>query len=154
MSIYNVTGLFFYLAFFYIYYTEFENRSSKRMVFLFSIISILVYIADIGYINGLNNFNIFFTTTSGILLIVIILLYYYYLINKLEYTTLAKVSMFWISTGAFFFFTGTIILFSYFELYIPLSSSLRAALWTITAILSIILHSFITVGLLVNGKKR
>lgn len=154
LHLYNILGIAAYLIYFYLYYSVFQEKKIKIVILSFSVITFLVYLLDIIYINGLYNFNSLTTTVGGFSVAVIALLYFYQLIKGIEYSNLTKVPMFWISTGVLFYSVGTIILFNYFNKYINLPPSLRSSIWTINSVLNILQNVLFTIAILCKQKNR
>jgi len=153
LNIYNIARIVTYLFYFYVYFREYDRILDKRIAIAFGILTTIIYFIDLLYINGLWKLNFYLTTTGGILVIITVALYFYQLARKLEYTNLSAVPMFWFSSGLLFYYSGTIILFSFFNEYMLMHKKANFPLWDINSILLILLNLLTTTALLLSSKK-
>lgn len=148
MPIYVSMQVLVYLIYLYLYYHEFYNQNTRKLIKFLSTIIILIYFIDLLFINKLYKINIFTTTFGGIFLTLLSLLYFYNLIKNLEHQNLLKVPMFWLSSSVLFYNVGTIILFSLYDVYYKLPHEININLWTINSVLNILQNILITIGLI------
>lgn len=154
LDVYNIARIVTYLFFFYIYFREYDRKLDKGIAVAFGILTTVVYFIDLLYINGLNQLNFYLTTTGGILVIITVALYFYQLARKLEYTNLSAAPMFWLSSGLLFYYSGTILIFSFFNDYMITNQKAPFPLWNINSVLLILLNLLTTTALLLASKKE
>lgn len=89
------------------------------------------------------DFNQFSYNVSGFIAIVFILFYLYQLLKSLNVPNLTSYPLFWFSSGALFYYAGTIFSYIFIEITFNSTIELRQQYWMIDAILSIVFSIFL-----------
>ena len=154
--LYNILSVIQFL-FWGIFFAHFLRKDIYRQWSLLLLACFIFYaVINMIFIQGFRNFNHYTLIVGAFLIILQCCFYYYQLFIDIEDIQLFKSPMFWIVTGAFFFFLGT---FFYFALYdhlrrIQIRNHSRIFNLIITN-LNLFFYSCISIGLtLVSNKNK
>ncbi len=147
MYIYNWGNLFSSVIIAILYYNLFENRYFKWFALIGMLISVIAAFLDYeSLFNSMTtNFNRFSYNISGCFTTIIILIYFYQLLQSLQVTNLTKFSLFWFSSGALIYYSGTV--FSYLYVNYTFNNpdlSIVRSYWMIDALLFIVFCIFLS----------
>ncbi len=126
-------------------YFQILNNLYFKMLVIAALI-LLIAIAFIDYRTLLNvrttEFNRFSFNASGCFTILFILFFLYELIRKLQVKKLTEYPLFWFSSGALLYYSGTIFPYIFIQ-YTFNNLANRDLYWIIDAVLSIVLSVFL-----------
>jgi hypothetical protein len=149
MYVYNWSNLFSSLIIGLLYYSLFKNKNFKR----FSVLCILLSVgsAFLDYESLFNSatthFNRFSYNISGCSIIILTLIYFYQLLRGLQVTNLTAFPLFWFSSGALIYYSGTV--FSYLYVNYTFNNpdlAIVRSYWMIDALLFIVFCVFLSLS--------
>ena len=143
--IYNWYNLISFVLVAILYYLTFQNRYFKGLALLLLFVSIFIACLDLPSLVDVKtvSFNNFSYHASGSFTILLILIYYFELLKYLTEPKLGSSPLFWFSSGALFYYSGTI--FSYIFINNTFNNlASRDQYWVVDALLSVVLNIFLT----------
>ena len=143
--IYNWYNLISFILVAVLYYLTFQNRYFKGLALLLLLVSVGIACLDLQSLLDVNtiSFNSFSYHASGSFTILLILIYYFELLKYLPEPKLGSSPLFWFSSGALFYYSGTI--FSYIFINNTFNDlKLRDQYWVVDALLSVVFNIFLT----------
>lgn len=129
------------------YQVVFKAVIQKKWFFLLIGTFLIFCLVNVFYIQNWYMFNTYPRTLESILVISASLYYYYKIMRQSLYVRIEKSPVFWINTGFFIYFSGSFLLFTLSNYILPLSKVFNLIVWQLHAFLSIILYTFIFIGL-------
>lgn len=129
----------FYLHFFGAFF-------SKKLLPIIIIGFVIFAIINAFFIQGITNFNTYARGLEGLLVIGISLLCFNKMLIELDTRDPTKQPIFWINSGFLFYFAGNLFIFILSN-FIKEDNYLLSLAWGMHALLMIILHLFISIGL-------
>ncbi len=106
-----ITLLFFSV----IYYKAFFNPVFKKITVVISVLTFLLLIATLIFVEGLRAYATIANTLLGVPLIIFSLAYFYQLLTRQEFIHIEKQGLFWINAGILLYYTINIFLFMLFD---------------------------------------
>src|SRR5687768_4527278 len=153
--LYNILSViqFFFWIFFL---TQFFKRNIYRQGSLLLLICLMLFAGiNMIFIQGFKNFNHYTLIAGAFLVILQCCFYFYQLFNDPEDIRLFRSPMFWIVTGAFFFFLGTFFYFSLYDYLRKIQSRNHSHIFDlIITNLNLFFYSCISIGLIVVSNKN
>lgn len=127
-----------------LYFQILNNLYFKMLVVFASIILLAIAFIDYGTLFNINTteFNRFSFNASGCFTILFILFFLYELIRKLQVKNLTEYPLFWFSSGALLYYSGTIFPYIFVQ-YTFNNMENRNLYWMIDAALSIVFSIFL-----------
>jgi hypothetical protein len=133
------------------YFYAFFSPLLKKTIFIASSVSLAIAIANMIFIEGINDYPSLSNTVLSILITCFSLLYFYQLFTRQEFVHIEKQSLFWINAGMLFYFAINIFLFMLFK---RILSEHQESLYMINNITNIIANVLFTVGLLCKPQNQ
>lgn len=128
------------------YHSFFGVFFSKKLIPIIIIGFVTFAIINGFFIQGINNFNTYARGLEGILIIGLSLLCFNKMLIELDTRDPTKQAIFWINSGFLFYFAGNIFIFILSN-FIKRDNYLLSLAWGMHALLMVILHIFIGIGL-------
>ena len=134
---------FILISFFYhLFYKQYLKSS-----YLLLLIPVFLVVSFIDYkINGLNAMDNFSSSVSAILLSLYALVSFLFIMRKLIFENIMSEPFFWINSGVLFYFSGSLLVFAFFNYVYTYQQSYQDALWIIPQFLNIFYNIFICIG--------
>lgn len=101
-----------FLSYFLLFFKTFESAVSKNIVLASAIAYTLVFLIDMGFINGLYFFNIYSYCVASVLIMLCCLIYFVGLFTADDLLNYFRIPMFWTATGLLFFYAGSLVQYS------------------------------------------
>ena len=139
-----------FLAISWIFYTLFEKRIWKRITLLFLLSFAIFSVINVGFYEGIMDFNSNQRYVQGLMVITYCVAYYSQLIRLIEEPRLTLVPAFWLSSGWLVYFAGTLLLFTISR---ELINNNMRGYFEIHAILNIALNGIFTIALILSPKR-
>ena len=153
--LYNILTLIQFSFWIFLFKQFLKKTIHKKMSFLLLLVFFSFGLLNLFLIQGFRYFNHYTLIVGAFIVVLQCCLYFFQLFNEEGNFKLLKTPMFWIATGAIFFFIGT---FFYFSLYgylrkiqIKWASSIFDLIITN---LNIVFYSCISIGLAMAPKKE
>jgi hypothetical protein len=118
-----------------------------RLILAVCIAFVVFAVLNSIFIQSWFTFNTFPRSVESLWIIGLSLITYYKMLSELKIRKMERSPVFWINTGFFVYFSGALFLFSLSNYILSLNHRLNIYIWTIHAILSILLYLFIFLGL-------
>lgn len=133
----------------FIFYNLSKEVVWKRIILIFAIIFALFSIINLTFIETLLQFNSNQRYLEGIMILIFCVGYYTKLLRKAENIYLEKHPFFWLTSGYFIYFAGTLFLFLFSR---ELMENNNAAFWSLHGILNIFLNLIYVLTLWLGSK--
>ncbi len=133
-----------------IYFKVFFNPILKKLVVALSVITFLIMLAGIFFIEGIMEYPATSNTILSVVAILFSLTYFYQLLSRQDFVHIEKQPLFWISAGVLFYYSLTIFLFM---LYKKLTLQQMGLYFMINSITNIFANILFTIGLLCKPQK-
>lgn len=151
---YNWHNIIFFSLIVCIYYKELKNRHLK--LFLLGALVVFLALAFVDYSTltywNVDRFNKLSYPVSGFFSIIFLLLYFYQLLKELSVPNLSAYPLFWFSTGALMYFSGTFLMYLLVQNFTK-NPELGRLYWPIDAFLSIVFNLLIGLALIKNSSR-
>lgn len=133
-----------------IYYHAFHIILLKNITVGLGLLAVLILIGNAISGEGLMSFPTLSSTILSIILTILSLLYFYQLLNIKEFIHIEEQYMFWINSGALFYFGINIFLFMLFKRIV---AHTHGDIWLIHDVTNFIANVLYSVGLLCKPRK-
>lgn len=136
--------------FFALIFSKWIKRNLYSKFVLYTIPAVVIFaIYNSLFLQSLSQLNSY-AITLGLICYTIITLYVLYQIMTEDLGKILKNHIFWVSTGLLVFSAGDL---AYFAFYPLVTQHYLIAIWSIHAILNIIVHIFYAIGIICQGRK-
>lgn len=154
-DIYDIIGIGECIFYNYIFYQLAHNFFPKKIIMLFTSLSILPYLIGVVCYSNNNNYHSVGFIVSGLLLSLVSLAYLYDRVTSDDYIFLVSESGFWIALGISLFFSCTSIVFALHDFILKNNLKLFGVkLYNfVPGVLSIVLYSCISIAIILCKKK-
>lgn len=146
-----LTNIHIFLEFYilaYAYYSLAKVKIQKTIITLFMLAeACLLLTYDFSSWKNFNHFNSITNSVASLLMIAILFMYFYNLLQTLETKNILKDPWFWISTGAWFYYSGVLFAFIFSENILFNKSESYTILWNIYYIFIVVFRIFLAIGL-------
>ncbi|HZY35843.1 MAG TPA: hypothetical protein VFE53_04300 [Mucilaginibacter sp.] len=133
------------------YFYAFFNPMLKNTVLVTSSVVLAFAIADMIFMEGINDYPSLSNTVLSILITCFSLLYFYQLLTRQEFVHIEKQALFWINAGMLFYFAINIFVFMLFK---RILSEHKVSLYVINNLSNIVANILFTVGLLCKPQNQ
>ncbi len=148
IHIYNALSIVEFFIIPYIYYKEFTSIKFKNITKYAIIITSIVYLTNVLFIQGLFKFNTYTIIAGRLSLITITLLYFFELLQKVETTSLYKEPMLWVTTGVLFYSVGSFLVHGLYDLHSQFPMELNLKIWAINSVLNFMMNILFSISFL------
>jgi len=143
------------ISFFPLLYFFCSKEKRKKLIFKFVLFLFLIFhFINILFYQGLYNFNYISYLFGSVLVIFSSFLFFLELIDEGREVILVKLPLFWITSAAILFFTGTFFYFLFFYFLINKADINGNLFRKILTILNIFYYSFLIIGMICRGRVK
>jgi len=133
------------------YFYAFFNPILKNTILVTSSVVLAFAIANMIFMEGINDYPSLSNTVLSILITCFSLLYFYQLLTRQEFVHIEKQALFWINAGMLFYFAINIFVFMLFK---RILSEHKVSLYLINNLTNIVANILFTVGLLCKPQNK
>ncbi len=133
------------------YFDAFFNPLLKKTVLVTSSVVLAFAIANMIFMEGINDYPSLSNTVLSILITCFSLLYFHQLLTRQEFVHIEKQALFWINAGMLFYFAINIFVFMLFK---RILSEHKVSLYLINNLTNIVANILFTVGLLCKPQNQ
>jgi len=133
------------------YFYAFFNPILKNTILVTSSVVLAFAIANMIFMEGINDYPSLSNTVLSILITCFSLLYFYQLLTRQEFVHIEKQALFWINAGMLFYFAINIFVFMLFK---RILSEHKVSLYLINNLTNIVANILFTVGLLCKPQNQ
>lgn len=148
--IYNIYLIPEYMFYFLLYYSFLKTKIVKKAFVLLCLSYLCFAICNLFWIQSLYNLNSYTIISGNILVILMSLNYFNQSLNDRGLKRQTSNPLFWISTGAFIFFSGSLPYFIFMNYLIKNNIAMAIALFNILLILNTFMYSLYLIAFLCN----
>lgn len=146
--IYNIYLIPEYM-FYYFFFNSYLNKGwAKKICRLLVIFFTTFSIVNIGWIQELHNLDTYTIITGNLLVIFLSLAYFIQTLHEKNFKKQSSDPLFWITTGSFIFFTGSLPYFIFMNYLVTHNIPLALALFNILLILNTFMYTFYLIAFL------
>jgi hypothetical protein len=145
--LYNVHSIFNFWIISYLYFRLLNGKFWRYFIIVSNIVLLGFALYDFETLSNWNTerFNDYSYPIAGFFTIILLLQYFFQLLKKLEVPRLSDFPLFWFSSGALIYYSGTF--FMYLVIHtVNTNHSLGRLYWPIDAILSITFHILVAIA--------
>jgi hypothetical protein len=133
------------------YFDAFFSPLLKKTVLVTSSVVLAFAIANMIFMEGINDYPSLSNTVLSILITCFSLLYFHQLLTRQEFVHIEKQALFWINAGMLFYFAINIFVFMLFK---RILSEHKVSLYLINNLTNIVANILFTVGLLCKPQNQ
>jgi hypothetical protein len=133
------------------YFDAFFNPQLKNTVLVTSSVVLAFAIANMFFMEGINDYPSLSNTVLSVLITCFSLLYFYQLLTRQEFVHIEKQALFWINAGMLFYFAINIFVFMLFK---RILSEHKVSLYLINNLTNIVANILFTVGMLCKPQNQ
>lgn len=148
--IYNLYLIPEYMFYFFFYYSCLKNQIVKKTFILLFILYAVFAIINLIWIQSFYTLNSYNIIVGNILVVLLSLSYFNQSLNDKGSKRQVLQPLFWISVGAFIFFTGSLPYFIFMNYLIKINITMAVALFNILLILNTFMYSLYLIAFLCN----
>ena len=151
--LYNLLTIIQFTFWYIIFYKNFKTISPKRLTKYLGIIFLLFAFFNLFFFQSFFYFNNYTLIVGAFITILLCCLMFYQILNDKSVINPISYPFFWITSGAFFFFTGTFFYFSLYNSLQKLQAENNTLIFNLIILnLNILFYSLISVGLILHKK--
>lgn len=152
--VYNIFIAFQIAFFLFLLYNESFTSYRKKIILSLTLFYLFFYLFNLNFIQGYNIFNYYSYLVGSFFVVVSSLFYLSELIALPDEVQLFSRPMFWITTAALVFFTGTFFYFLFYYFLVFKKMDANGSLFrSILTILNVLFYSLLIIGFLCSEKK-
>ncbi len=151
-TFYNVYYYFRFLLLGWIFLPLFSSKLQKNIIYLFFILSISMLVFNFFYYYNSKELHTNYQLLGGVFTITLCLLHFYNILKGSLKENPLKAKFFWISTGFFFYFLGTLPFFGILRLLVEKDIIFAEQYYVLVKSFSIYLYSLIAIDFYIQWK--
>jgi hypothetical protein len=152
IPLYNISGVFEFFFYLWIFYSIIKSNRIKKVIIFFVVGYPCLSILNMLFFQGINNFNSI-TYSLGCLIIIFFSIFYFFeLFNAEESYRLSKDPAFWICTGLLFFYSVSFPVYVSVNLMKHFTPKLGDLISFLIVVLNIVLYSLFCVAFICQIK--
>lgn len=150
-NIFTIVEFVFYLSIFrHIIY----NKAQKKLLLTLMISYVIASLANILFFQGFFKFNNYSYSYGCMLVCTAVVMYFFQLLHHSNPQPLTQLPMFWIGTGLLLYYACNFFYMGLVNYLISVSLELATELFTLMAVLNIIMYSLFSVGIICSITQR
>ena len=155
IAFYNCYSYFRFPMLAWIYFDVLKKQRIQRPVFVsFLVLTVLLFIFNLFFYKSFFVLHSSYFLAGGIYVIILSLIYTYSLMDKDSLQNPLREPFFWISSGFLLYFLGALPFIGAIKLLTKYNTVLASQQLIITKSMSIVLYSLITIGFVLQWKKK